>query len=216
MLFVATYRVIPALAAWTGIEPLLLWFAVAGLGVFTPLLLAGLALLRQEAALTTPECWRKRLRFRAMTRPDWLWSAGALALIGLLSAGTLAALRGFEGEVSLHPPFMAMEPLTPDRYWLLGAWLPFWVLNILGEEIVWRGVILPRQEVALGRWAWLANGAGWLLFHLAFGAMFLLTLWPIVFILPYVVQRRQNSWTGIIIHAGLNGPGFVAVAFGLV
>jgi len=37
-----------------------------------------------------------------------------------------------------------------------------------------------------------------------------------LFILPYIVQRRRNSWVGVAIHAGVNGPGFVAVAFGLV
>jgi hypothetical protein len=32
------------------------------------------------------------------------------------------------------------------------------VLNIVGEEFVWRGVVLPRQEVAFGGRAWLVNG----------------------------------------------------------
>ena len=174
LLFAATHALIPILAARTGIEPVLLWFAVAGLGVFPPLLLAGVVLLRQEAALAVPAPWRERLRFHAMTRSDWLWSMAALTLVGLLSAVTMVALRTL-GEVHLHPSFMAFDPLTPGRYWILGAWLPFWVLNILGEEFLWRGVVLPRQEVALGRWAWLANGIGWLLFHLAFGPAILLT-----------------------------------------
>ena len=46
------------------------------------------------------------------------------------------------------------DPLTPGRYWLLAAWVPCWVLNIMGEEILWRGVMVPRQEAALGRRAW--------------------------------------------------------------
>ena len=108
-----------------------------------------------------------------------------------------------------------METPTPGHYWILAVWLPFWVLNVVGEELLWRGVVPPRQEVAFGRWAWLANGSGWLLFHVAFGGAILVTVWPIVFILPYVVQRLRNSWTGVIIHVGLNGPGFFAVAFGL-
>src|SRR5215510_4699098 len=37
-----------------------------------------------------------------------------------------------------------------SRYWILGAWLPFFVLNIVGEEFTWRGVALPRQEAAFG------------------------------------------------------------------
>lgn len=72
-----------------------------------------------------------------------------------------------------------------------------------------------RQEAVFGRWAWLANGAGWSLFHVAFGGAVFVALWPILFILPYVVQRRRNTWIGVIVHASPNGPGFLAVAFGL-
>jgi Type II CAAX prenyl endopeptidase Rce1-like len=39
------------------------------------------------------------------------------------------------------------------------------LLNILGEEFLWRGVVLPRQEVAFGRRAWVVNGILWLLFQ---------------------------------------------------
>lgn len=216
LLAAATHGLIPVLVARTDIEPVLLWFMVGGLGVLTPLVLVGFLMLTRESPSSLPTLWRQRLRLRPMTGSDWLWSVGALALIGLLSAGMIAALRVVWGDVRLQPTFMAFDTLTPDRFWILGAWLPFWLLNITGEEFLWRGVVLPRQEVALGQWAWLANGAGWLLFHSAFGAIILLTLLPIVFILPYVVQRRQNTWTGVVIHAGLNGPGFLAVAFGLV
>jgi membrane protease YdiL (CAAX protease family) len=216
LLLGATHGLIPALAARTGAEPVLLWFAAAGLGVLAPLLLAVGVLLYQEGVLGRSRVWRGRLRFRPMTHIDWLWSLGGLAAIGLLVVGCMTALRLLWGEVRLHPSFMSMEPLTPGRYWILGVWLPFWVLNIMAEEILWRGVVLPRQEAAFGRWAWLVNGAGWLLFHLPFGPAILLTLGPTTFILPYMVQRRQNSWTGVVIHAGLNGPAFVAVAFGFV
>ena len=86
----------------------------------------------------------------------------------------------------------------------------------MGEEILWRGVILPRQEAKFGQWAWLLNGLGWALFHTAFGWQIGLTLLPILLILPYIVKMSQNAWIGVIIHAGINGPGFKAVAFGLV
>ena len=120
------------------------------------------------------------------------------------------------GGLSLHPWFMAVAPLTADRYWILAIWLPFWGLNILAEEVVWRGVVLPRQGIAFGKWAWLVNGAGWLLFHAASPWEVMLTLVPTTLILPYVVQRLGNTTAGVIIHAGLNGPGFLALAFGLV
>lgn len=110
---------------------------------------------------------------------------------------------------------MHLEPLGPGRYWIFVAWLPFWLLNILGEEILWRGVVLPRQEQAFGARAWAVNGAGWLLFHIAFGWRFVLMLIPICFILPWVAQRRRSSWPGVLIHAGLNGPASVTIALGI-
>jgi membrane protease YdiL (CAAX protease family) len=213
LLWFVTHALIPRFALRTGWEPVLLWFLLGGFGVFLPLIATGFVLLQKEPR----RAWRERLRWRRLTPNDWLWTVGGLVVIGLLSALSLAALTMFSsGPVQLHPSFMHMDPLTPDRYWLLAAWLPFWILNILGEEFLWRGVILPRQEVALGRWAWIANGAGWLLFHLAFGPVILVTLWPITFIVPYVVQRTKNSATGVVIHAAVNGPGFLAVAFGMV
>ena len=36
--------------------------------------------------------------------------------------------------------------------------VPLFVANILGEELCWRGYLQRRQEAALGRKAWLANG----------------------------------------------------------
>jgi len=83
-----------------------------------------------------------------------------------------------------------------------------------GDSLARRG--LAAAGSGAGRGAWLANSTGWLIFHIAFEPAILLTLGPTVFILPYVVQRRQNSWTGVVIHAVLNGPGFLAVAFGMV
>jgi membrane protease YdiL (CAAX protease family) len=216
LLFAATYGVIPFLKARMDVELILLWFAAGGLIVFAPLVLAAVLMLRQEGLLGKPGVWRERMRFRPMTGTDWLWSLGGLVAIGVLAAGSLTGMRLLWGEVHLHPSFLSMDPLTPDRYWILAVWLPFWVVNILGEEVLWRGVVLPRQEAAFGNWAWLIQGLGWLLFHLPFGPAIMLTVTPTIFILPYVAQQRRNSWTGVVIHAGLNGPGFIAVAFGLV
>ncbi len=197
-------------------EPVVLWFAVGGLGVLCPLVLIGVVLLRREVSMGVPDLWRVRLRFGVMTKTEWIWSVGALAVVGLLTLVTKMVLEATWDDLQLTPSFMAMEPLSSDRYWILGVWIPFFFLNILGEEFMWRGVILPRQEKAFGHWAWLANGVGWLLFHVAFGVPIMIMLWPIALIVPYVVQRRKNTSIGIVIHAGLNGPGFVATAFGYV
>jgi membrane protease YdiL (CAAX protease family) len=216
VLFIVSRGVMVAIRAATRLEPVLAWFLAGGLGLFAPLVLTGMFMLRREGALARGGNLPERLRCRAMTRSDWRWSLVALAVVGLAGAIMVGLLRLTAGGVTMQPSFMHLEPLGPGRYWILLAWIPFWLLNILGEEFVWRGVVLPRQERAFGEWAWLVNGAGWMLFHLAFGPAVLAVLWPTTFILPYVVQRTQNIWSGVIIHAGLNGPAFIAVAFGVV
>ena len=215
LLLVTTQLAIPALVSATGAEPVLMWFLTASCFLFGPLLLTAALLLRAERRSGAGSSFAERLRLRPMNGADWRWAVGGLVAIAALSGGAAMASGMLTGRTEFHPSFMAFEPLGPGRYWILGAWLPFFVLNIGGEEFVWRGVVLPRQEVAFGERAWLVNGVLWLLFHLAFPWPVLVTLVPITLVLPYVVQRRGNTWIGVMIHAVFGGMGFLALAFGL-
>ena len=217
LLLLGTRYLIPYLSSRTGQEPILFWFIIAGLGVFLPLIVVAVMILRfEEGYKLDRQTWRERLRFKPMTPADWIWSLTALIVIGLLSAIIMKLLEISLGEFDHSPAFMACEPLTSGRYWILGVWFPYWILNIMGEEILWRGVILPRQEIVFGEYAWLIHAIGWGIFHIAFGWQLLLILLPVLLIQSYVVQRRRNSWVGVIIHAGLNGPGFIAIALGFL
>lgn len=214
-MWIATHLAIPYFSSHTSVESIVWWFVFGGFGVFLPLVLVGFFLLKSEPSHFDRLLITSRLRFRPMTASDWCWGFGGLLAVGISSALLIQGMKFVLGDVSLQPSFMAFMPLSSGRYWILVAWLPFWILNIMGEEFLWRGILLPRQEIVFGKRAWLVNSMGWLLFHLAFGLTLLITLLPIVFILPYIVQRRRNTWVGVLIHAGLNGPAFVAVALGL-
>ncbi len=216
ILILETQFLIPFLSHHTGFEPIIFWFIVAGLGMFLPLLVLAYFTIRSEGLIVDKNIWHDRLRFKKMTHADWMWCLRAIILIGIFSSIIIKLLDIFVAKVESHPPFMHFETLTPDRYWLLLLWLPYWILNIMGEEIFWRGTILPRQEKVFGKNTWIVHGIFWGIFHIAFGWQLLLTLIPILFIQSYVVQRRKNSWTGVVIHAGINGPSFLAISFGLI
>jgi membrane protease YdiL (CAAX protease family) len=216
LMYGLTKYLIPFLSRTTGQETILFWFIVAGLGIFLPLIITGLLMLRYEGIRISKRTLIERLRFRNISKRDILWSFAGLVLVGLLSGLIMKGLELLIGTFDHSPAFMSFEPLTKGRYWLLLVWFPYWILNIIGEEFLWRGVMLPRQEVAFGRHAWIIHGFGWGLFHIAFGWQLLITLLPLIFIQSYIVQRTKNSWNGVILHGGLNGPSFIAICFGLI
>ncbi len=216
LMFVMTKYLIPFLSNKTGQETILFWFFVAGAGIFMPLIITGFLILKAEGNNFSKRIWIERLRFRKITRNDILMGLLGLVFAGILSGLFMKGLELVTGEFDHSPAFMSFEPLSKGRYWLLLVWVPYWILNILGEEFLWRGVMLPRQEVAFGKYAWLIHGLGWGIFHIAFGWQLLITLIPLIFIQSYMVQRTKNTWVGVIMHGGLNGPSFIAICFGLI
>lgn len=216
LLFAMTRFLIPFLQKVTGWEIILFWFLIGALGVFLPLILLGIWILKKEGFPLDKATWKERLRFRKLTKNDIGTSvAGIIAVLVL----TVLFQKGLEilGMSSDNAPaFMALEPLSGSRYLILLAWAPYWIFNIMGEEFIWRGVMLPRQELAFGKHTWILHGFGWWIFHIAFGWHLLITLIPLIFIQSYVVQRTKNSWTGVIMHGGINGPAFIAISLGLI
>ena len=185
--------------------------ALSLLLVFAPLLACAVWLLRSEGG---SEGWRERLRLAHPSRADWIWGVGALAAMALASGAMFALCDAL--HLDPNPPFARhLRPLAGDRLWILGLWAVYWPVNILGEEFVWRGVVLPRMERRLGAGAWRLNAVLWGAFHTSFGAGNLLVLVPTLVLVPWVAQRRRNTWLAVLLHAGLSGPGFVALALGL-
>jgi membrane protease YdiL (CAAX protease family) len=216
IMYLLTKYMIPYLSQTTGQETILFWFIVGGIGIFSPLIILGILILKYEGFKLNKESISSRLRFRKLTKSDLLRTLTGFIAVAILSALVMKLLVLNLGQFDPSPKFMTFEPLSRGRYWLLLIWLPYWILNILGEEFFWREVMLPRQELAFGKFTWLIHGFGWGLFHIAFGWKLLITLIPLVLIEPYVVQKTKNSWTGVILHGGINGPGFIATCFGLI
>jgi membrane protease YdiL (CAAX protease family) len=202
---------VPALSA-RGVDPLAAWMLLSLPLLFAPLLACGALILRSEGR---PRSWSERLRLRMPTAADWGW--GMLALLAV--AGGSGAMFRLCLELGLdpNPPFARdLQPLRGERLWMLALWALYWPVNILGEELVWRGISLPRMQARLGSRAWALNAALWGAFHTAFGLGNLLVLLPSLVLVPWIAQRRSNTWLAVLLHAGLSGPGFVALAIGVV
>lgn len=215
ILFGATHGLIPALTAW-GMAPLPAWFLAGGTLVFLPMLLAALTAV---GGAVPDAAWRGRLaalRLRPMSGRDWRIAGLALLATCAVTAAMQQAGTLLWPWLPPHPPFMEMKPLTAAHWYVFLFWLPFFFANIVGEELWWRGYIQPRQEPAFGAATWIVQGVLHLLFHLSFGVGVLLLVWPVAFAIPWAVQCTRNTTVGIVVHAGVNGPGFLAVTLGLL
>jgi len=79
----------------------------------------------------------------------------------------------------------------------------------LGEELLFRGVLLPKMEGVFGRWSWVANGVLFACFHVH-------QPWTIAenivsgAILAYPSWRFRSTWMSVIVHSVQN------VFFGLL
>ena len=114
-------------------------------------------------------------------------------------------------------PFLAEPPQSalgtvlesPDvqtqlvgAWWFLGLMLLMWVFNVfLGEEFLFRGVLLPKMEGVFGKWDWVANGVLFAVYHLhqPWGIPGNIVSAVLFFALP--AKRFRSSWMAIIPHA---------------
>ena len=89
------------------------------------------------------------------------------------------------------------------QWWLVVVYFIGWFFNICGEELWFRGYILPRQELAFGKAAWVINGLMFTLNHL-WQPWIMIAILPSSLLLVYVVQARKNTWIGIVQHGVVN------------
>lgn len=87
-------------------------------------------------------------------------------------------------------------------WWFFGLYIVNAIFNtVLGEEFLFRGVLLPKMERVFGRWSWVANGV-------LFGFYHLHQPWGIVgsvisgiFLYALPSWRFRSTWMGIIVHS---------------
>jgi membrane protease YdiL (CAAX protease family) len=83
----------------------------------------------------------------------------------------------------------------------LGLFLASVVFNtFLGEEFLFRGVLLPKMEGVFGKWDWVANGILFSLYHLhqPWG---ILAMAPSDQVIAYSGKHFRSNWFPIILHS---------------
>jgi membrane protease YdiL (CAAX protease family) len=180
--------------------------------------LVSLAVLRHELGGLHWPALKKRIWLNVPRDPKtgrprkvlFLWALPAFAFNGLCgylairldSAWTnwLPALR----EPSYTNVQGLADPQLQGQWWILGLALTSMAFNyILGEELLFRGVLLPRMAGVFGRWDWVANSVLMGLYH-----VHKIWAWPSMvlgaFGIAWAARRFRSFWMGVIVH-GLEG-----------
>jgi membrane protease YdiL (CAAX protease family) len=74
--------------------------------------------------------------------------------------------------------------------------------NILGEELLFRGVLLPKMNRTFGRWDWLANGVLFGAYHphQPWGMLASVGTWALLYAAP--AKYLRSTCMSIITHSG--------------
>jgi membrane protease YdiL (CAAX protease family) len=212
-------------------------FAVFNLTFLPPLalmLIAAFVGMKLEGRSLTWPVIRDRLRLGRLPRHGWWWVL-ALCVFNVV-AGIAAGSALRRTPTSLHiytwpkefASFMATFGKTgneflgiplPGHWWVLFYYLVVMIVfNMFGEELWWRGFILPRQELGQGRWTWVIHGILWDMFHIFYHQ----TAWTFIAFLPpmlaiaYVCQRLKNTWPGIVSHTVANSAIPIVILHGIL
>lgn len=168
--------------------------------------------------------WRVRLRLRKLTGRQVGLCVALFALSFLLTGLLLPTAKYLASIRLLAPPAFLPAILNPNQavpgnglteflgvplrgaYWILPVYFVFLTLfNILGEELWFRGYLLPRQELTWGSSAWVYHGVFWCLFHTPIYPWTILYLLPTTLAVSYAAQKFNSTWAGFIIHYAGNG-----------
>jgi uncharacterized protein len=146
--------------------------------------------------------WLQRPSLRSGRR-WWLW----LWILPFAAGFYLLQMVPFGLPAVASHDFGAFLGSDAGRNTLHGNWGLFAVSivmfafnTVLGEELLFRGLLLPRMRAAFGRADWLANGV-------LFGAYHLHQPWSIPmsivagWLFAYPSRRFRSAWLGIAIHS---------------
>jgi membrane protease YdiL (CAAX protease family) len=216
LLRLCVYFLMPALLR-AGV--ILFWaFLISYSVALSLMMIAALVGLRLEGYSFQISTFQTRLRFRRLSLKDLLWTI-ALFLIGFLGSGLLIPTAQWIARIPwLSPPSFlpaAVNPLLPPQislsefmgFSLRGRW---WIalvyfffesfFDVFGEELWFRGYIMPRQELVHGKRTWLIHGVLWTLFHVAIYPWYLLYLLPTALTVAFAAQKLESTWASYLVH----------------
>jgi hypothetical protein len=227
------WAVLPAIIPYLPLHPGITYWLLIIAGMVWQFVVA-LVILYREIGTLRWSALRKRLWLQTPRDPVtdlpnpklYWWLLPPLlfdALIVMVLGGYLDAPMAWLFPALQPAPFMDMSRLaTPEfhgQWWLLGITLVSFLFNyLLGEALLWHGVLLPRMRGVFGKYDWVANAV-------LFGFYHLHVPWRLPSVIvsnlaySWPARRFRSNWMSVIVHGAELLPVLVmvlAVILGLV
>ena len=223
--FVITPRVV-AVSNW---HPIIVYWIAIIIGLVWQFILS-LIILKRDGHDLSWQTVVNRMKYQRPVHPQtgrssyWLllWTIPFILLSALIQSGiiSLPDIDSWMTRIIQYLPKYDLSSLATNEYkgawWILVLFILTSVFNyFLGEEFMYRGILLPKMNGVFGKWDWFFNGILFGLYHLHKPQIILSTAlyFGLVFALPS--KLFQSSWMAVIIH-GLEGLLGVIVILGII
>jgi membrane protease YdiL (CAAX protease family) len=176
-------------------------------GLFWQFLVVLFLVRREQGSLRWPGV-KDALWLHAPRRPGsgrrggWIWLIVVPLIFGLAAKELLPTLpTPATRDMGLFLQSDAGQTFLSSNWGWLAIILALQVLNtVLGEELLFRGLLLPRMQGVFGRWDWVANGVLFALYHLHVPWVIPQTLLD-SFLIAYPSKRYRSALVGIVVHS---------------
>lgn len=225
--FVVTPAIISFFAIPASVPPFLVFWPLMILGLVWQFVLS-LIIIHNETGNLKWETMKKRMWYTMPRDPNtgekraslFLWAIPFIALGLALMVVPLPDFLGSTFPVINNLPHYNMGEVMNSEF--QGVWLLVVLTLItipfnyfLGEEFLFRGILLPKMNGVFGKWDWFFNGVFFGLYHLHKPQGILSQVLFSGFLLSYPSRRFRSNWMAVIIH-GIEAPIALWIVFGIV
>ncbi len=226
---VLAFVITPILIPIIELPPLIVYWIAIIVGLIWQFVLS-IIILKSEGHDLNLSTLRNRMKFQKPRNPttgksgNWLflWLIPFILLSGLLQSGVI----GFPDLDSIVAPFILdlpkydlsklASPENKGAWWILGLFLITMLFNyFLGEEFLYRGILLPKMNGVFGKWDWFANGVMFGFYHLHKPQIIISTAVLFGFVFAFPAKYFQSTWMAVIIH-GLEGILGLIIVLGII
>lgn len=219
--YVVIKIIVPWLSHCLNTTEYIVWMFAGTFLLFIPIFSIALLLLKKDGYVMNFKTIQSALYLHKLSKKDYLWIIIGLIIAGLLCCIIILLFMFFSNSFTVDSLYsispIAVSPLHGNELWY-AIFLPvFFFFNYVGEEILWRGYILPRQlNSNYGKYAILINALFHCSYHFVFGIKPLIIMFPMLILMPLIVAKTKNTWTSIIIHFLIGAPTQIMIILGVL